>query len=131
MKTALDFLTANKVFFLATAENGIPHVRPFGFVMDCGGKLAFFTSNQKDVCKQIAANPNVEISCVDAQCNTLRICGKAVFATSEETQRKALEVMPSLSKSYAVGDGKIEIFYLDEAKAVCMAMSGETQTLEV
>ena len=123
MKEVLNFLKANKVFFLATAENGIPHVRPFGFVMDCDGKLAFCTSNQKNVCKQLAANPNVEISCVDAQCNTLRIRGKAVFATSEETQRKALEAMPSLSK--------FEIFYLDEPKAVYSTMSGETQVLEV
>ncbi|CAB1252408.1 conserved protein of unknown function [Ruminococcaceae bacterium BL-6] len=131
MKEVLNFLKANKVFFLATAENGIPHVRPFGFVMDCDGKLAFCTSIQKNVCKQLAANPNVEISCVDAQCNTLRIRGKAVFATSEETQRKALEAMPSLSNLYSVGDGKFEIFYLDEPKAVCSTMSGETQVLEV
>ncbi len=114
MKEVLDFLTANKVFFLATADGDTPHVRPFGFVMDCGGKLAFCTSNQKNVCKQLAANPKVEISCVDAQGNTLRICGKAVFATSEETQRKALEVMPSLGNMYAVGDGKFEVFYLDD-----------------
>jgi len=131
MKEVLDFLTESKVFFVATADNNIPHVRPFGFVMDCGGKLAFCTSNQMDVCKQLAENPNVEISCIDSQCNTLRICGKAIFATSEETQRKALEVMPSLSSSFSVGDGKFEIFYLDEAKAVCTSMSGETQVLEI
>ena len=131
MKEVLDFLTESKVFFVATADNNIPHVRPFGFVMDCGGKLAFCTSNQMDVCKQLAENPNVEISCIDSQCNTLRICGKAIFSTSEETQRKALEVMPSLSSSFSVGDGKFEIFYLDEAKAVCTSMSGETQVLEI
>lgn len=131
MKEVLDFLTANKVFFLATADNHIPHVRPFGFVMDFGGKLSFCTSNQMDVYKQLTDNPNVEISCIDAQYNTLRISGKAVFATSEETQRKALEVMPSLSSSYSVGDGTFEIFYLDEAKAVRTAISGETQVLEV
>ena len=58
MKEVLDFLTESKVFFVATADNNIPHVRPFGFVMDCGGKLAFCTSNQMDVCKQLAENPN-------------------------------------------------------------------------
>jgi uncharacterized pyridoxamine 5'-phosphate oxidase family protein len=131
MKEVLDFLTSNKVFFVATTENNIPHVRPFGFVMDCGGKLTFCTSNQKDVYKQLVTNPNVEISCVDAKNNTLRICGKAVFATSEETQRKALEVMPALGGLYSVGDEKFQIFYLDEAKAVCTAMSGETQVLTI
>jgi len=129
VKEVLNFLTTNKVFFLATTDGKKPHVRPLGFVMDCGGKLAFCTSNQKDMCKQIAANPNVEICCLDDKCNTLRICGKAVFATSEETQRKALEVMPSLGDLYSVGDGKFEIFYLDDVKAECKSMSGETQVL--
>jgi uncharacterized pyridoxamine 5'-phosphate oxidase family protein len=73
----------------------------------------------------------VEICCVDAEYNTLRICGKAVFHTTEETQRKALAIMPSLSKLYAVGDGKFEIFYLDNAQAVCQSMAGEKQVLMV
>jgi uncharacterized pyridoxamine 5'-phosphate oxidase family protein len=129
VKDVLDFLNKAGTFYLATAEGDQPHVRPLGFVMDCGGKLAFCTSNRKNMCKQLAANPKVEICCIDAECNTLRICGKAVFATTEETQRKALEVMPSLKDLYAVGDGKFEIFYLDEAQAVCSTLSGETQTL--
>jgi uncharacterized membrane protein YdcZ (DUF606 family) len=44
------------------------------------------------MCKQLTANPKVEIACYDGEGNTLRICGKAVFATSDETQAKALEV---------------------------------------
>jgi uncharacterized pyridoxamine 5'-phosphate oxidase family protein len=38
-------------------------------------------------------------------------------------------MIPSLKDLYAVGDGKFEIFYLDEAQAVCSTLSGETQTL--
>lgn len=131
MKEALDFLTANKVFYLATTDGNQPHVRPLGFVMDYDGKLAFSTSNQKDMCKQLAANPNVEICCVDAEYNTLRISGKAVFCTTKETQQKALEVMPALGNIYSVGDGKFEIFYLDNAHAVCHTMSGEKRVLAV
>lgn len=131
MKEVLEFLTSNKVFYLATTEGDQPHVRPLGFVMDCDGKLTFCTSNQKNMCKQLADNPNVEVCCVDAECNTLRICGKVVFCTNEETQRKALEVMPSLSSFFSVGDGKFEIFYLDNAQAVCQSMSGEKRVLEV
>ncbi len=131
MKEVLDFLKANKVFYLATTSGDQPHVRPMGFVMEYDGKLAFCTSNQKDMCKQLVANPNVEICCVAANYNTLRICGKAVFCTTEETQRKALEVMPALGKMYAVGDGKFEIFCLDNAQAVCQTMSGEKQILEI
>lgn len=81
------------------------------------------------MCRQLAANPKVEIACYDGEGNTLRICGNAVFATSEETQKRALEVMPSLSGAYSVGDGVFEIYYLDEAKAVCSNMSGESQEI--
>ena len=131
MKEVLDFLTENKVFYLATTSEGQPHVRPMGFVMEWGGKLTFCTSNQKDMYKQLVADPNVEICCVAANYNTLRLCGRAVFCTTEETQRKALEVMPTLSKMYAVGDGKFDIFCLDCARAVCQTMSGEKKILAI
>lgn len=129
MKEVLDFLNKAGVYYLATTEGDQPRVRPIGFVMDCGGKLAFCTSNEKAMCRQLAANPKVEIACYDGEGNTLRICGKAVFATSEDTQRKALEVMPSLSNLYSANDGKFEIFYLDEAKATCANMSGDCREL--
>jgi len=131
VKEVLEFLTTNKIFYLATTDENQPHVRPMGFVMDYDGKLAFCTSNQKDMYKQLVANPNVEFCSIDAGFNTLRLCGKEVFCTSEETQRKALEVMPGLGKMYAVGDGKFEIFYLDDAQAICQTMSGEKKRLAV
>ena len=131
MKEVLDFLNNAKVFFLATDEGGQPRVRPLGFVMECGGKLAFCTSNEKPMYRQMKANPKVEIAACDSQCNTLRICGKAVFATTPETQKKALEVMPDLGKMYSVGDGKFEIFYIDEGKAVCSSMTGESKELAI
>lgn len=131
MKEVLEILKENKVFYLATTDKGQPHVRPMGFVMEWEGKLAFCTSNQKDMCKQLADNPNVEICCVAANFDTLRVCGKVVFCTSEQSQRKALEVMPALGKMYAVGDGKFELFSLDNAQAVCQTMSGEKKILTV
>lgn len=129
MKEVLDFLNKAGVYYLATTEGDQPHVRPIGFVMECGGKLAFCTANTKPMCKQLATNPKVEIACYDGAGNTLRICGKAVFATSEKTQKKALQAMPVLSNMYSVGDGVFEIYYLDHAKAVCSDMSGNCQEL--
>jgi uncharacterized pyridoxamine 5'-phosphate oxidase family protein len=129
MKEVLNFLKENKVFYLATTDGDQPHVRPMGFVMEYDGKLTFGTSNQKDMCKQLAANSKVEICCVAANYDTLRICGKVVFCTSEQSQRQALEVMPALGKMYAVGDGKFELFSLENAQAVCQTMSGEKKIL--
>ena len=131
MKEILEFLMVNKVFYLATISGKQPHVRPMGFVMEHEGKLTFCTSNHKNMFKQLTTNPDVEICCVDKNCITLRISGKASFCTSEETQRKALETMPALRKKYSVGDGKFEIFCLTEAQAVCQTMSGEKRVMMV
>ena len=131
MKEVLNFLTASKVFYLATISGDQPHVRPMGVVMEYDGKLAFCTSNQKDMYQQLTTSPKVEICCIDADCNTLRICGQAVFCTTEEAQQKALETMPALGRMYSVGDGKFEIFYLANARAVCQTMSGEKKPLTV
>ncbi len=129
MNQVMDFLSGAGVFYLATADGDQPHVRPLGFVMECGGKLTFCTGGTKAMCKQLKANPKVEICAYDGQGTTLRIRGEAVFATTDETQRKALDTMPALSNMYSVGDGNFEIFYLDNAKAVCSNMSGEAQEL--
>lgn len=131
MEKVLDFLKANKIFYLATTDGAQPHVRPLGFVMEYDGKLTFCTSNQKEMYKQLAANPNVEICCTDQSYNTLRICGKVEFCTTEAAQQKALEAMPALSRLYSAGDGKFEIFYLVEGQAVYQTMSGEKQLLAI
>ena len=129
MKEILDFLNAAKIFYLATSDGEIPHVRPLGFAMEHDGKIMYCTSNKKDMYKQMKANPNVEISCVNEDMVTLRITGHAVFVTSEQTQEKALEIMPMLKNMYAVSDGKFEIFYIENMKATTTTMGGETKVL--
>ncbi len=129
MNQVIDFLNKAGVFYLATTDGGQPRVRPMGFVMECEGKLAFCTGNKKAMYEQLKANPKIEICAYDGQGNTLRICGEAAFITTNETQQKALDTMPNLSGLYSVGDGNFEIFNLNNAKAVCSAMSGETREL--
>ncbi len=129
MNQVMNFLSGAGVFYLATTDGDQPHVRPLGFVMESDGKLAFCTGNTKAMCKQLKANPKVEICAYDGQGNTLRIFGEAVFATTNETQRNALDTMPTLSEIYSVGDGNFEIFRLNNAKAVCSNISGETREL--
>ncbi|MGF6907285.1 pyridoxamine 5'-phosphate oxidase family protein [Fusobacterium sp. PH5-44] len=131
MDEILKFLNKAGIFYLATTHGNQPHVRPLGFVMEYDGKLMFCTSNNKNMYKQLVANPNAELSCVDSDNNTLRITGKVVFATSRDTQQKALETMPMLSKMYSVGDGKFEIFYFDHAKAICSTMTGQARELHL
>lgn len=46
MKEVLDFLAANKVFFMATVDGDVPKVRPLGFVMEYEGKIFFGVGEQ-------------------------------------------------------------------------------------
>ena len=131
MKEVLGFLNSAGVYFLATMDGDQPRVRPIGFVMEYDGKLMFCTGNNKNMCQQMVQNPKVEIACYDGAGTTLRITGSVVFATTEDSQTKAFEVMPMLSNLYSVGDGIFEIFYLEDATAVCFTMDGKTTALPI
>ncbi len=61
MKEVQEFLKECGVYFLATSEDNIPHVRPFGTAEIFENKLYIQTGKKKDVSKQIAKNPNVEL----------------------------------------------------------------------
>ena len=126
MDQVLEFLKKAGVYYLATTDGDQPRVRPIGFVMEWNGKLAFCTSSQKNMCKQLVTNPKVELCAYDGK-SALRICGKAVFVTSPEAQEKAFETMPALKKLYSVGDGIFEIYSLEDATAICSDMLGNAQ----
>lgn len=133
MDEVLKFLTENRVFYLATVEGGKPKVRPFGFVMNYEGKLCFCTNNQKDVFKQMQANPYVEICTTSADGQKwVRIRGKVVFNTTAQSKAKCLEVMPELKRLYSVDDPKFETFYLDEAEATFYTLAeGPIKTVKL
>jgi len=131
MDEVLQFLKDNPVFYLATTDGDTPRVRPFGFVMNYEGRLCFCTSNQKDVYRQLKANPKFEISTTAKTGEWLRLKGKAVFVTSRESKKAALDTMPSLRSMYNEDDSIFEIFYADEAEATFYNMSGPSRTIKL
>ncbi|GBG55640.1 NimC/NimA family protein [Sporomusaceae bacterium FL31] len=130
MNEVLQFLSENPTFYLATVEGNIPKVRPFGFVMNYQNKLYFCTSNQKDVYKQLKANPHFEVSTVSKTNEWLRLSGKAVFNTTQATQQAALDAAPFLSRMYGVNDSIFELFYIEDAEATIRNMKGESRTIK-
>jgi len=131
MNEVLQFLKDNPTFYLATTDGDTPKVRPFGFVMDYEGKLCFCTNNQKDVYKQLKANPKFEISTTSQTGEWLRLKGKAVFITSRESKKAALDAAPSLRKIYSEDDDIYEIFYADDAEATFYKMGGTPRTVKL
>jgi len=119
LQKTLQFLQDNKIFYLATSENGKPRVRPFGLVVEHGGKLWFSTANIKPVYRQLQVNPLVEISATAPSMDWIRLSGKAVFENNKEVKRKAFEVMPMLAQIYqGPDDPAFEVFYLADAEVV-------------
>jgi len=120
-----EFLRNCGVFYIATVEGDLPHVRPFGVVIAHDGKLYFVTGNGKNVSNQMKANPNVEISATSVSCaDWIRLRGKAVFENNLDVKKEAFAFMPSLSKIYQTPDNPtFEVFYLTEAEGEFWSMT--------
>lgn len=104
MNEAMEYLKSCGTFYLATEENGQPHVRPFGAVCGFEGKLYFVTNNQKKVYQQMKKNGKVEI-CGMSKGTWIRVEGEA----KEDLRREARVAMmdsntAALSSMYTVDD---------------------------
>lgn len=125
MSEIYEFLTGCKVFYLATTDGDKPKVRPFGFVMEYGGRLYFTTSEIKPSYMQLTNNPNLEISASNADSDWIRLSGKAVFDRRPEVKEKAFEIAPFLKEMYGAPDSPaLALFYVDEGEAIISSMSG-------
>ena len=129
MNEVFKFLQDCGIFFVSTVDGNQPKVRPFSFVMEYEGKICFATSNQKPIYAQLKANPNVEICAASKDFQWLRLSGKAVFCTTNQSKAKALEILPMLKNMYSAEDNIMEVFYLENAVANFFSMSGENKTL--
>ncbi len=130
MDEVLKFLKDNQTFYLATVDGTVPKVRPFGFVMNYEGKLYFGTNNQKNVYKQLKANPYCEMSTTSSTGEWLRLKGEAVFNTNKASKQAALASAPALSRMYNVDDSIFEVFYIKNAEATFSNMKGESRTIK-
>ena len=82
LERACSYLRRIPAWYLATTDvddGHQPRVRPFSFAMVDDGKLWFCTNNQKDVYKDMQANPNIEISVSSPAYAWIRLNGEAVF----------------------------------------------------
>ena len=78
MNKVNDFLKQAGTYYLATVDGDQPRVRPFGTVNIFEGKLYIQTGLKKDVAKQIAANPKVEL-CAFKDGSWIRVAGELVL----------------------------------------------------
>ncbi|MDR2099632.1 MAG: pyridoxamine 5'-phosphate oxidase family protein [Campylobacteraceae bacterium] len=102
IQEVIDFLNKAGVFYVGTVDGeSKPHVRPFSFVMEWNGRLTFITNNQKEVYKQLSANPYVDICAFTSDSQWIRISGKIRLFQSIEANKKSLEIEPNLKNLYS------------------------------
>ena len=125
MKEVVEFLQANPVQYLATVgRDGKAKCRPFMFCFEKDNRLWFCTNNQKDVYKDMQANPEVEVSVSTPTYAWIRLNGKVVFENNMEVKEECMN-NPIVKGQYNSANNPIfEVFYLEDAHAVIADFSG-------
>lgn len=125
MNEVVEFLNENPVQFLATVgRDGKAKCRPFMFCLEQDGKLWFCTNTQKDVYKDMQANPEIEVSVSSPAFAWIRLSGRAVFENNRSVKEACMN-NPIVKGQYQTAENPIfEVFYLANAKAVLADFSG-------
>jgi uncharacterized pyridoxamine 5'-phosphate oxidase family protein len=129
MLEVYEFLKKCGTYYIATVEGDQPRVRPFGTADVFEDKLYIQTGKIKNVAKQIAANPKIEI-CGMADGKWIRLEAAAVEDDRAEAQAHMLEAYPSLKSRYAVKDGNTVVYYLKDATATISSFSEEPKVIK-
>ena len=128
MKEAYDFLRNCETFFLATDEDGQPHVRPFGALSNFEGKLYIETNNQKNVYRQLSKNGKVEI-CGMHEGKWIRVEGTMKEDLRREARVAMLEDNPALKKMCSVDNGTMTVFYFESGTATIYSFTEEPKVI--
>lgn len=129
MKEVYEFLKNCGTFYLATEENGQPHVRPFGAVCEFEGKLYIVTNNQKKVYQQMLKNGKVEI-CGMNKWKWIRVEG----TVKEDLRREARVAMmeentAALSSMYSVDDNLMTVLYFENGTATIYSFTEDPKVI--
>ena len=126
MHEVYEFLKSAGTYYLATAENGQPRVRPFGTIDLYDGRLFIQTGKSKDVANQLKANPKIEISAMHAG-RWIRLEAEAVLDDNIEAQVHMLDNYPDLKAMYTPGDGNTEVYWLSNVSAAICSFTDEPE----
>ena len=123
-----QFLEEAQTYYLATVEGDQPRVRPFGTALLYEGKLYIQTGKVKNVSKQIAVNPKVEV-CAFMNGKWLRIAGELVNDDRREVKAAMLDKMPVLKSMYSADDDNTQVLYFRNATAVFSSFTEAPETV--
>lgn len=129
MNKIYEFLKSCGTYYLATVDGDRPRVRPFGTILIYDGKLEIQTGRKKQVFREIAANPNVEISAF-ANGRWIRLSGELYEDDRREARAAMLDAYPELRRMYNEDDGNTAVLAFRSGRAVFCSFTEPEQTVE-
>ncbi len=131
MDNALEYLKANRVFHIATVDGDKARVRPFGFTMNRDNTIFFCTNKTKDVYKQMAQHPDIEISAMGSDGTWLRIRGRVAFDDTRDAKAQAFSEGPDLLRIYPKGadDETFVLFRFVESQATLYSFTAAPKSI--
>ena len=122
-----DFLEKAGTFYLATAEDNQPRVRPYGAILYFEDKIYIMAFGKTNATRQIAANPKAEICAFKGQ--TLRIECTLVEDNRPEVGKALVDKMPVLKPALDENGENGVMYYLKDAKADFFKMMELAETV--
>lgn len=108
VKDICRFIRECGYFFLATSEEGAPHLRPMGMIYADDEALYLATDKRKNVYRELVGNQQVELASYSLSSRKwARICGKATIESSLKVKEDMTEMYPMLHQEYV---GEEEVF---------------------
>lgn len=117
-----DFLKETKTYYLATIDGDQARVRPFGTINIFEGKLYIQTGHKKNVAKQIAANPKVELCAFNGK-EWIRVAATLAEDARVEAKKSMLDAYPDLRGMYDEKDDNTAVYFLTDATAKISSFS--------
>lgn len=128
----LEYLTSVPAWYLATSKQDQPHVRPFSFAAEDGGRIWFATATDKDVYHELAENPRFELTAWRPGDGWIILRGKADLQdrASAATRRAAWEHLEALGESYEGPDDEhLTLFSFTDGEAWLCDIDGSWKPL--
>jgi len=116
MEEVFKFLKECGVFYVATIDDSLPRVRPFGALNMFENKIYVLTGHNKKVCHQLLNNPHVEICTFNGK-EWIRIECKLIEDIRVDAKEAFLDSNPDLRGRYSEYDDNTAVFYMQDATA--------------
>ncbi len=118
MQEVQAYLKECGAFFIATADEDQPRVRPFGVSEIIDGRLYIMTGKVKDVYKQMAKNGKFEICALKKSGSEwMRLSGTLVNDETLGVKEEFLNRNEGLKSMYKADDENMAVLYITNATA--------------